>query len=64
MPAFIFAIFLTTVIVILIPDILIIEVFGGFLLVLGIAYLLWKVFGTDFNATKLLNHYHHDKLNI
>lgn len=52
MPAFIFAIFLTTVIVILIPDILIIEVFGGFLLILGIAYLLWKIFGTDFNETE------------
>ena len=52
MPAFIVAIFLTIVIVILIPDILIIEVAGGFLLVLGIVYLLWKVFGTDFNETK------------
>ncbi|MCT4390299.1 hypothetical protein [Leuconostoc falkenbergense] len=52
MPAFIFAIFLTTVIVILIPDILMIEVFGGFLLILGIAYLLWKIFGTDFNETE------------
>jgi hypothetical protein len=52
MPAFIVAIFLTIVIVILIPDILIIEVFGGFLLVLGIAYLLWKVFGADLNETE------------
>lgn len=52
MPAFIVAIFLTIVIVILIPDILIIKVFGGFLLVLGIAYLLWKVFFIDFNETE------------
>lgn len=52
MPAFIVAIFLTIVIVILIPDILIIEVFGDFLLVLGIAYLLWKVFGADLNETE------------
>lgn len=52
MPAFIVAIFLTIVIVILIPDILIIEVFGGFLLVLGIAYLLWKVSGADLNETE------------
>ncbi|TOZ07370.1 hypothetical protein [Leuconostoc pseudomesenteroides] len=52
MPAFIVAIFLTIVIVILIPDILIIEVIGGFLLVLGIAYLLWKVFGADLNETE------------